>query len=145
MCNHLTVNNLFEPLQSGFRKFHSTETALVKVTNDLLMASDSGATSVLILLDLRAAFDTVDHSLLLTHLEIMFGVSGTALKWLRSYFTDRSQFVSMGGYRSDISSVSTGVPQGSVLGPLLFNIYLSPLGHLLRSLGLHYHLYADDA
>ncbi len=145
LCNHLTVNNLFEPLQSGFRKFHSTETALVKVTNDLLMASDSGATSVLILLDLRAAFDTVDHSLLLTHLEIMFGVSGTALKWLRSYFTDRSQFVSMGGYRSDISSVSTGVPQGSVLGPLLFNIYLSPLGHLLRSLGLHYHLYADDA
>ncbi len=122
LCDHLTVNNLFEPLQSGFRKFHSTETALVKVTNDLLMASDSGATSVLILLDLRAAFDTVDHSLLLTCLERMFGVSGTALKWLQSYFTDRSQFVSMGGYRSVISSVSTGVPQGSVLGPLLFTL-----------------------
>ncbi len=76
-------------------------------------------------------------------LKRVFGVSGTALKWLRSYLTDRSQFVSMGGYRSEISSVSTGVPQGSVLGPLLFNIYLSPLGQLLRSLCLHYHLYAD--
>ncbi len=134
LFNHLTVIILFDPLQSGFRKFQSTETALVKVANDLLMASDSGATSVLMLLDLRSVFDTVDHSLLLTPLERVFGVSGTALKWLRSYFIDRSQCVSMGGYRSVISSVSTGVPQGSVLGPLLFNIYLSHLGRLLRSL-----------
>lgn len=96
LCNHLTVNNLIEPLQSGFRKFHRIETALVNVTNDLLMASDSGATFVLILLDLRATFDTMDHSLLLTCLERVFGVSGTALKWLQSYFTERSQFVSIG-------------------------------------------------
>ncbi len=144
LCSHLTTNNLFEPLQSGFRKFHSTETALVKVPNDLLMASDSGATSLLILLDLRAAFDTVDHGLLLTRLESVFGVSGKVLNWFKSYFTDRSQFISMSGFRSDTCSVLTGVPQGSILGPLLFNIYLSPLGHLLRTLGLHYHCYTDD-
>lgn len=118
--------------------------ALVKVINDLLMASDSGVISILILLDLRAAFDTVDHSLLLARLEKDFGLSGTTSKWFKCYFTDRSQFVSMGGFRSEISSVFAGVPQGSVLGPLLFNIYLAPLGQLLRSLGLHYHFYADD-
>ncbi len=90
--NHLIVNNLFEPLQSGFRKFHSTETALVKVTNDLLLASDSGSLSILILLDLSAAFDTVNHIRLLNRLENVFGVSETVLTWFRSYLTDRQQY-----------------------------------------------------
>uniref|UniRef100_A0A8C2DZ60 Reverse transcriptase domain-containing protein n=1 Tax=Cyprinus carpio TaxID=7962 RepID=A0A8C2DZ60_CYPCA len=122
--NHLTINNMFEPLQYGFRKLHSTETALVKVVNDLLLASDSGALSILILLDLSSAFDTFDHMLLLNRLETIFGVSGTALEWFRSYFTGRTQFVFMDSFRSDVDPVCTGVPQGSVLGPLLFSIYI---------------------
>lgn len=100
------ANNLFEPLQSGFRKFHSVETALVKVTNDLLIASDSGCLSILILLDLseranhfnleinkrfaiKIDYDTVDHSLLIARLETVFwGVSGTVYNWFKSYLTD---------------------------------------------------------
>ncbi len=80
LYTHLTLNNLFEPLQSGLCKLHSTETALVKVTNNLLIAADSGSLSILILLDLSAAFDTVvDHSLLLSRLETVFGITDTAL------------------------------------------------------------------
>lgn len=123
---------------------HSTETALVKVVNDLLLASDSGSLSILILLDLSSAFDTVDHMVLLNRLETVFGVSGTVLDWFRSYFMGRSQFVFMDGSRSDVDPVCTGVPQGSVLGPLFFSIYIHPLGQLLRSLNLSYHFYADD-
>lgn len=144
LLSHLTANNLFEPLQSGFRKFHSTETALVKVTNYLLIASDSGCLSILILLDLSAAFDTVDHSLLINLLETVFGVSDTALKWFKSYLSDRKQFVVMGGCRSEVGVVKSGVPQGSILGPLLFCIYIFPLGQLLKSLGLNFKFDADD-
>jgi len=134
------TNYLFEPLQSGFRKCHSTKMALA-VTNDLLMASDSGATSILILLDQSSAFDTADHSLLLTHIERVFGVLGTVFKCFRSYFTDNSQFISMGGHRSEISSVFTGVPQGPVLGWFLF-LYLSVTTWLSLN-GLHYNFYDE--
>ncbi len=144
LLSHLSSNNLFEPLQSGFRKLHSTETALVKVTNDLLMAFDSGRLSILILLDLSAAFDTIDHSILIIRLETVFGVSDSALKWFKSYLSDRKQFVVMGGCRSEVGVVYSGVPQGSVLGPLLFSISIFPLGQLLRTLGLNFHYYADD-
>ncbi|MGL5664318.1 MAG: reverse transcriptase domain-containing protein, partial [Cetobacterium sp.] len=85
LISHLTENNLLEPLQSGFRKFHSTEIALVRVTNDLLTASDSGCLSVLILLDLSAAFDIVDHSVLSSRLETFFGVSDAVLNWFKCY------------------------------------------------------------
>lgn len=130
-------------MQSGFRKFYITETALVKVTNDLLIVSDSGYLSILIILDLRAAFDTVDHSVLITRLETVFGVSDAALNWFKSYLSDHKQFVSMDGFRSKTGVVQSGVPQGSILGPLIFNIYIFLLGQLLRSLGLKFHLYAD--
>ncbi len=109
----------------------------------MLIASDSGYFSILILLDLSAAFDTVDHLVLITRLDTVFGVS-IALNWFRSYLSDRKQFVSIGGFRSKIGVVQSGVPQGSILGPLLFNIYIFTLGQLLRSLGLKFHLYADD-
>nr|XP_029137828.1 uncharacterized protein LOC114921708 [Labrus bergylta] len=141
---HLSSNNLFEPFQSGFRSQHSTETALLKVTNDLLLSSDSDLLNILILLDLTAAFDTISHSILLSRLEHSLNITGTALSWLQSYLTDRQQFININNCSSSIAPLSQGVPQGSVLGPLLFIIYLLPLGNIIRQHGLHFHCYADD-
>lgn len=98
-------------MQSSFCKFHSVETALVKVTYDLLIASDSDCLSILVFLDLSAAFDTVDRSLLITRLEAVFGVSDNVLKWIRSYLTHRKHFVTMGGFRSEVGFVKSGVLQ----------------------------------
>ena len=119
LCDHLNRNGLFEEFQSGFRVHHSTETALVKVTNDLLMASDSGLVSILVLLDLSAAFDTIDHNILLQRLESEIQIKGTALDWFESYLSDRFQFVHINHDSSTYTKVRYGVPQGSVLGPIL--------------------------
>ena len=141
---HLSTNSLYLPLQSAYRKFHSTETALLAVQNDIISAMDQGKVTALILLDLSAAFDTVDHTILLHRLEHWFGITGVALDWLKSYLLDRSQFVSTNGCLSEVAKLTCGVPQGSVLGPLLFTLYTVPLGSLLDKQNLHYHLYADD-
>uniref|UniRef100_A0A674PCY9 Reverse transcriptase domain-containing protein n=1 Tax=Takifugu rubripes TaxID=31033 RepID=A0A674PCY9_TAKRU len=144
LLEHLQRNSLFEMFQSGFRAHHSTETALLKVTNDLLIASDHGLVSMLVLLDLSAAFDTVDHSILLQRLEHVIGIKGTALDWFRSYLSDRYQFAHVHGVPSSYSRVSHGVPQGSVLGPILFTLYMLPLGNIIRQHGINFHCYADD-
>ena len=142
--DHLKHNNLFEKFQSGFRPGHSTETALVRVTNDLLMASDSGSPSLLILLDLTAAFDTVDHSILLHRLQHTIGLSDNVLNWFTSYLTNRTEYVALGKAKSHTHKVICGVPQGSVLGPTLFTLYLLPLGKVISKHGIPYHCYADD-
>uniref|UniRef100_A0A8C6TTC4 Reverse transcriptase domain-containing protein n=1 Tax=Neogobius melanostomus TaxID=47308 RepID=A0A8C6TTC4_9GOBI len=129
----LLSNNVFDTFQSGFRPHHSTETALIKVTNDIRMNTNAGKVSVLVLLDLSAAFDTVDHGILLHRLENWVGISGTALNWFKSYLEDRMYFVEIGNCVSDKISMTCGVPQGSILGPLLFNLYMLPLGHLINS------------
>ena len=92
LCDYLKNNDLFEDFQSGFRTHHSTETALVKFTNDLL-ASDKGLVSILVLLYLSAAFDTIDHDILLQRLEHLVDIKGTALGWFRSYLSECSQLV----------------------------------------------------
>ena len=144
LSNYLILNDLFDEFQSGFRPLHSTETALIKVLNDIRLNTDSGKISVLVLLDLSAAFDTVDHSILIDRLENWVGLSGTVLNWFRSYLRDRDYYVSIGNFVSDQIKMTCGVPQGSILGPLLFNLYMLPLGHILKNNKIAYHNYADD-
>ena len=142
--SHLETNKLSEILQSAYRAQHSTETALLKVTNDILTDCDSGNVSLLTSLDLSAAFDTIDHSILLQRLEITFGVSGTALEWFKSYLSNLHQAVVLKGKKSSDHLLKYGVPQGSVLGPVLFTLYTQPLVQEIVKFNLKYHFYADD-
>ena len=142
--SHLSSNSLSSSFQSAYRIFHSTETTLLKIHNDLILAMDRGEVTSLILLDLSAAFDTVDHSILLTRFQNWFGLDGLSLAWFTSYLSSRSQAVSINDSISAFSSLSCGVPQGSVLGPLLFTLYTTPLCSVISKNSLKYHLYADD-
>uniref|UniRef100_A0A803SX51 ribonuclease H n=1 Tax=Anolis carolinensis TaxID=28377 RepID=A0A803SX51_ANOCA len=139
----LVDTDFLDPAQSGFRPGHGTETALVALINDLRQELDKGSVSLLVLLDLSVAFDTVDHSILLGHLAEM-GLRGTVLQWLRSFLEGHSQMVSLGDTCSAPQPLSCGVPQGSVLSPMLFNIYMKLLGEIIRSFGVRCHLYTDD-
>ncbi len=138
-------NNLQEKMQSAYKTMHSTETALIRVHNDILCAIDNRQAVVLILLDLSAAFDTVDHSVLLTRLSSRFGICGSALAWIKSYLSNRKQCVHIQGVSSSSRNLSCGVPQGSVLGPLLFTAYTSPLGDIIRRHNMEFHLYATHS
>ena len=137
-------NELFPELQSAYSKSHSTETALVKIVNDILLDMNRQHVSLLVLLDLSAAFDTVDHIILLRRLETSFGVTGDALKWIASYLSARSQRVMINGVLSDKFDLSFGVPKGSCLGPLLFSAYASKLFQVIKNHLPNAHAYADD-
>ena len=141
---YLQENSLYSKMQSAYRKHHSTETALIRVTNDLLSALDRGKEVVLILLDLSAAFDTIAHAALLSRLKAYFGIQDTALAWFKSYLEGRQQSVSINGTMSETKILKCGVPQGSVLGPILFIMYTAPLENLIKSHNLDCMMYADD-
>ncbi len=139
----LTQNNLLDRNQSGFRSGHSTETALLSVVEDLRLARTASKFSLLILLDLSAAFDTVNHQILLSTL-LRKGITGTTLQWFDSYLSDRSFKVSWRGEVSKSQHLATGVPQGSIPRPLLFSVYMASLGSVIQKHGFSYHCYADD-
>ena len=141
---HLCLNNMLNSFQSAYRKFHSTETALLKMQNDIASNTDRGYLTAMLLLDLSAAFDTIEHSTLLKLLASYFGISDLALNWFISYLTNRFQLVKIKESFSTPIKLGFGVPQGSVLGPVLFTLYTSPLSTLIQNSGIQHHLYADD-
>ena len=152
-CDQLTEytgkTGSIEPLQSAYWNNHSTEIAVLKIKTDILQLFDKKEVTCLILLDLSAAFDTVDLKLLLHRLEHRFGIKDTALNWIRDYLTDRTQQVVLNNpngetIRSKPATLTQEVPQGSVLGPLLFTLYTSPLGVLCYKHAVSFHCYADD-
>lgn len=143
LTTYLESHELLNPSQSGFRAAHSTETSLVDVVDDIILAQDNRQSAMLVLLDLSAAFDTISHSILEQRLWEM-GVRGTALDWLRNYLTDRTSTVQLGTLVSRSRLVDMGVPQGSILSPMLFNLYVAPLAKVIRSYGFNVVLYTDD-
>jgi len=139
----MTTYTLLPAQQSAYRLFHSTETAVLSVYNDLVRAVDYCRVSQLVLLDLSATFDTVDHQVLLCMLSDRFGISGTALNWLESYLSDRTQsFVYTG--QTSYFPVTRSVPQGSVFGTFGFIAYTDDLIAVPEKHNVHSHMYADD-
>ena len=122
----------------------NTETALLRVVSDLLHAMVEDKISVLLLLDLSAAFDTIDHQILLSRLETAFGLRSTALQWFRSYLLDKNKCVVVNNSASSSSPVMFGVPQGSMLGPVLFVLYTTPLSDIIANHSVNYQRFADD-
>ena len=141
---HMGCNNLHIKYQHGYKKFHSSETLLLHVVNDIFIAMDSGSGVILLLIDLSAAFDTVDVDLMLDILESEIGVTGVASRWFGSFLRDRNQRVLIENTLSDASSAHFGVPQGSILGPVLFNIYCRSLFSVIEKCGFSTSGYADD-
>ena len=118
-------------VQSAYRQLHSTETALLRVQNDIHQAVDSEGGAILVPLDLSADFDTIDHQKPLVLLDYSFGIRWDALRWFKSYLQDRPQTVQIGFSTSDPVTLKYGVPQGSVLGPILFAMYTTPLANII--------------
>ena len=144
ICGHLSINNLFPEFQSAYRNFHSTETALLRTRNDILINMNKQHVTLLVFLDLSAAFDTVDHDILLRRLKYKFGICDNALAWFRSYLVDRSQRVVIENVMSNSFDMKYGVPQGSCLGPLLFILYTSKLFDVIHHHLPTAHCFADD-
>jgi len=138
LMEYLSSADLLPLLQSGFRQGHSTETAVIRVLSDILQAVDRGDIAALILMDLSAAFD----SILLQRLQT-FGIGENAYRLFQSYLSGRYQYVRRGHAKSSVTYLICGVPQGSVLGPVLFILYTVDLISLIESHSMSPHLYAD--
>ena len=144
VSSYLNSHNLYNTCQSAYRPGHSTETALLKVVNDLFLSLNKGNISVLALLDFSSAFDTIDHTILVHRLHTDFGFTDTVLQWFSSYLTNRTHYVSLSNHCSAFAPVHSGVPQASVLGPMLFTMYTKPLSAIIYSHSIIHHSFADD-
>ena len=144
VSSYLSSHNLYKTCQSAYRPGHSTETALLKVVNDLFLSLNKGNISVLALLDFSSAIDTIDHPILVHRLHTDFGFTDTVLQWFSCYLTDRTHYVSLSNHCSAFTHVHSGVPQGSVLGPILFTMYIKPLSAIIDSHCIIHHSFADD-
>ena len=134
-------HNMLFHNQFGFRKGNSTVHALIQITEQIKQSIENGKVGCGIFIDLRKAFDTVNHNILLQKLE-HYGIRDTSLNWFRSYLTERKQYVFFNGYSSALQNITCGVPQGSVFGPLLFLIYINDLPNISKI--LKFYLFADD-
>jgi hypothetical protein len=141
---HVERSPSYNRYQSAYRKGYSTETAILRLLNDIYCNADNKARTLLLQLDLSAAFDTLDSETLFKRLEHTFGISGCALRWLISYLENRSQFIRVGNSQSGRKACEYGVPQGSVLGPLLFTLYVAPVANVIASFNISHSQYADD-
>ena len=145
VCQQLTAyllaNHLLVPEQSAYRQDHSTGTAVLKIASDVFDSADTGHVTLLALLDLIAAFDTVDYDILLQR---SYDVGGTALRWVRSFLSGRTQVVHFNGHLSTESLLTCGVPQGSVSGPKFFTLYTADVVRIAQSFGVCIHCYAND-
>ena len=132
ITSHITQHSLMEASQSAYRSHHSTETTLLKVKADILRAMDNQEVVCLVLLDLSAAFDTVNHEIFIARLRDRFGIG--------RYCPEMVQIL----FEWKVTACGNGVPQGSVLGPIAFTLYTTPLGDICRAHDILFHLYADD-
>ena len=131
-------------MRSAYRKHHSTETALLKVVNDIYQATDNKCEAVLVMVDLSVAFDTIDHAILLDRLGYCYGFSEMVLRWIESHPQDRPQCIALDKILSPPRYLSCGVLQGSVLGPLVFSLYIADLEDIISADGFDPMMYADD-
>ena len=125
--------------KSAYRPGHSTETALLKVVGNIQLAAGDSKCTALLALDISASFDAVDHSVLGACINTDFAIGGTVGRWIESFVTDRSQYVAVGVERSETVRLASGVSQGSILGPLLFAMYVSPIGQVADAFGIQHH------
>ena len=142
IVQYLITHELLDPYQSAYRKAHGTTTALLEITDNIYQALDNALVTILALLDFSKAFDCANHDIMIAKLKYI-GFANNALKWIKSYLTDRLQRVKTDKGYSNWKTLNNGVPQGSILGPLLFTLLLIDIGECIKH-GL-YHLYADDA
>ena len=144
VSSYLNSHNLHNACQSAYRPGHSTETALLKVVNNLFLSINKYNISVLALLEFSSAFDTIDHPIHVHHLHTDFGFTDTVLQWFSSCLIDRTHNVSLSNHCSALAPVHSGVPQGSVLGPIFFIMYIKPLSAIIDSHIIIHHSFSND-
>ena len=141
---HLLSNDLLGHFQSAYRPYHSCETALMMIHNDIGSMLDAKLNVMLLMFDLSSAFDTVNHNILLGKLGQQDGLTDTIFAWFESYLSSRKFYVIVDNSSLHDVSVSSGVPQGSILGPLLFSLYVREVERFAQLLNFKIHMYADD-